>query len=731
MASEDESAHERCEALTRSEKLSLIRGTVRLEEGRATGTVAPVERLDVPPLRMADGPLGVRLDEATAFPASLALGASFDPDLAREFGEAIGCEARAKGMDVLLAPGCNLIRVPHCGRKFEYYGEDPHHGARIVGPTIEGIQSRGVAATAKHYVANSQEADRATVSAEVGERALRELYLPAFEAAAEADVGSVMAAYNRIGGVHATEHERLLTDVLKDEFGFDGPVMSDWWAVNDGVAAARAGTDLEMPGVGVFDMLLANFGGFGRLATIEDRWPDAVPGPGDVAEPLLRRAISGGGIPNPTESLFAEQLPAAMADGTFPEERLDEMVRRVLTLHDRVGSLDGDRPAGTPPGSHRDLARRIATRGTVLLENDGGVLPLAEEASVAVIGPNVDEATVGGGGSSEVTPVTTTSPIEGISARAEGPVTAAYGHPPIESASMFDAFSLGIDLPFSDEGAGRDVADAERAARSADVAVVVVQDVATEARDRESLALPGEQDQLVRSVAAAADRTVVVLQTSGPVELPWIDEVDAALSAWYPGQEVGGALADVLYGDADPGGRLPVTFAPERDYPASSRTRHPGVDGGEGYPVAEYDEGVFVGYRGFDADGIEPTFPFGHGLSYAEFAYRDATVESTTDASATVSVTVANVAERAGREVIQAYVGDEDAAVPRPPRELAGFASVELDPDEERTVELDLDDRAFAYYDEDAGEWTVDSVAFTVELGRSSRDARATVTVER
>ncbi|WP_330631711.1 beta-glucosidase family protein [Halocatena halophila] len=705
------------ESMTREEKLRLVRGTVLLDEGRATGYLPSIDRLDLPSLKMVDGPLGVRLDEATAFPASIALGATFDPALATAFGEAIGAETRAKGIDVLLAPGCNLIRTPHCGRNFEYYGEDPYHSGALVSATIEGIQSQGVGATVKHYVANNQEHDRTEVSAAVDSRALRELYCRPFEAAVNADVAAVMAAYNRINGTYATEHEALLTDVLKDEFGFDGPVMSDWYAVNNGLAAARAGTDLEMPGVGVYEMLPTQSERLTLLAPLDEWWPDSIPGPDALVNAIARRAsTSRGGIPNFSESKFAAELEAALETDSFSPERLDAMVRRVLTLYTR-----GDRSnesTGINANDHRSLARTIATRGTVLLKNDG-VLPLSADTDVAVIGPNVTTAKVGGGGSSEVNPSSTVDPADGIRNRASGSVTVAQGHPPIDDPSIF---SIDIGSKFFGETESTDIQPAIDAATAADVAVVVVQDVATEARDRPSLELPGEQNQLIQTIAANADRTVVVVQASGPVALPWIESVNATLCSWYPGQEAGSALGAVLFGDVDPGGRLPVTFGREGTYPTSAQTSYPGVSGNENYPVAQYDEDVFIGYRWFDDHERSVQFPFGHGLSYAQFEYRSLSLgEGNPPESATV--TVSNTADRSGREVIQLYVEPEDPAVDRPPRELAGFMSVELPANTEHTYTIDLDERAFAYYDDENG-WTIDDGSVTVAVARSSRNTQ-------
>lgn len=701
--------------LTLDEKLRLLHG-VPDPDGVATGYIPPIERLDIPPLRLVDGPLGVRAagESATAFPASIALAASWNPQIAREQGTAMAREARAHGQDVLLAPGMNIIRTPHGGRNFEYYSEDPHLSARFGVASIEGIQSAGVIATAKHYLANNQETDRYDVSAEVSERALREVYLPAFRAAVcEAGVGSVMTAYNRVNGTHMSDHSSLLRDVLKDEYGFDGFVVSDWWGTESSIGAASAGLDVEMPGIGTpYEDVLS-----GVLPDDAD--------PETIELPDILPAMDEGG-------LFGEPLREAVETGEIDEAIIDEKVRRLLRTMDRFGILDGDDREDNPAAGgddreegvldtseHRRLARRIAVEGTVLLQNDG-VLPLDDADSIAVIGPNADAAKLGGGGSSEVDPFTQTSPLAGLRERA-AEVSFERGVPSITESSLFDAFTP--DENAADGQNDASLADAVAAAETADCAVVVVQDDATEGMDRDDLRLPGDQDDLVEATAAAADRTVVVLRTSGPVELPWIEDVDSVVESWYAGQTDGDALAAVLYGDADPGGRLPVTFGRRAaDYPTSAPECFPGVD-----DTVEYEEGVFVGYRYFDREDIDPLFPFGHGLSYTTFEYGEPTIERDGD-RVVLTVPVHNVGERSGTEVVQVYVRDDDSAVPRPNRELSGFTKLRLDSGERQRASVPLDWDAFSHYDGDG--WTVPSGSFTLFVGRSSRDMRGKATVE-
>ncbi|MFC7139658.1 beta-glucosidase [Halosimplex aquaticum] len=712
--------------LTLDETLRLVRGRSD-PTGRATGYLPGIERLGVPPLGLVDGPLGVRDREATAFPATLALGASWDPGLARRAGRALAAETRARGHDVVLAPGLNVVRVPTCGRNFEYLSEDPRLTAAVGAGHVEGIERAGVAATAKHFVANNQERRRDKIDAVVGERALREVYLPAFRAAVGGGASAVMTAYNRVNGPYMSEHRDLIEGVLRDEWGFDGVVMSDWWGTHDAVAAAEGGLDLEMPGASPVDRLAPHSRALRAILRVglSDRL--------GVDPPLSWRLFDGfvadDGQPDPYPyDFFGDRLRRAVVDGTVAESTLDRKVRHVLGLYERLGMLDGERPA--PPAvdwrAHHDLAREVARSGTVLLAT-GGALPLDGDEALAVVGPNADGAKVGGGGSSEVTPTRTVSPVAGLRERAAR-ATFERGVRPVSSPSMYDLPGSRLRRRL---GPKPDFDAAVDAAAAADVAVVVVQDGATEGEDRDSMALPGGQDRLVAAVAAANPRTVVVCRTSGPVEMPWADDVAAIVQTWYPGQADGAALADALYG-ADPGGRLPVTFGRRfADYPVGGdERRYPGV-----HEHVHYDEGVFVGYRGFDRDGVDPLFPFGHGRSYAEFAYEELAVERAQESGGTdgdgrgsgfeATVTVENSADRPGREVVQTYVEPPPApgTVARPERELAGFAAVELDAGERRQVSLTVPRRALERYDERDG-WTVDPGEYVVAVGRSSRDLR-------
>ena len=703
--------------LTVAEKLDLVRGQAD-PTGTATGYLAGVARVGLPPLRFVDGPLGITDGPATGFPATLALGATWDPTLARRVGTALGRECRASGHDVLLAPGLNIIRVPTGGRNFEYLSEDPALCATLGGAYVDGIESTGVAATAKHFVANNQEQDRDVVDVAVGERALREIYLPAFRAAVAADVSAVMAAYNRVNGTQMSAHRRLLRELLREEWGFDGITISDWWGTHDTVGPATGGLDVEMPGVSPVARRAPTNPGLALVAALD------ISGRLGLDVPLHWRIIDGlvadDGQPEPyPPAYFGADLRAAIDAGQVAESTLDRKVRRVLALYDSVGLLDGSRaaPPAVDADAHHALACRVATRGTVLLANDG-LLPLDEEASLAVVGPGADTAKVGGGGSSAVTPRRRVSPAAGL-ADVAASVRCERGVSRIREPSPGAALLERV----RHSGRPTGLAAARDAASAADVAVVVVEDAATESEDRPTMALPGVQDRLVRTVAAANPRTVVVSRTSGAIRMPWLDAVSAVVQTWYPGQADGTVLADVLYG-RDPGGRLPVTFGHQfDDYPVATKRRYPGVD-----RQVHYEEGVFVGYRWFDAVDATPAFPFGHGLSYGQFDYAGLTIDR--DATGlSVSVSVTNTADRPAREVVQLYASPPPTEVRRPQRELVGFEPLRLASGEQRRVSLSVPARALARYAPDTG-WVVDAGVYELAAGRSSRDFRTWASIQ-
>ncbi len=623
--------------LTLTEKLSLVHGT----DGGYVGDVVGVPRLGIPALALQDGPAGVtQLDDVTAFPAPIALAATFDRELVELWGAAMGREQRTKGVAVQLAPMINLARVPAAGRNFESFGEDPYLCAELARATVAGIQSQRVIATAKHFVGNEQETDRTSGTSEIDERTLHEIYYTPFEAAVAAGVGAVMCSYNRLGGVYACEHRAALTD-LKVGLGFSGWVMSDWGATHSAVAAANAGLDMEMPGA---------------------LW-------------------------------FGAELESAVRLGTVPEVRLDDMVRRILTSAARVGLLE-DPPIEAPlavatSDEHVALARRVATSSITLLKNDASALPLEGVGSVAVVGAAASVPIVVGGGSAAVRAPYVVTPLEAIEQRAGA------------STSVVHVADTTLD-------------DAVAVAAGADAAIVVVGVESSEGLDRASLGLADGVNALIEAVATANSRTVVVLHTPGAVLMPWVDHVAAVAVGWYPGQENGLALAAVLFGDASPTGKLPVSFpASEGDLPV------PGSSAS-----VPYTEGLEIGYRRLDAQGLVPLFPFGHGLSYTTFEYADLTVTpGDSDRQLRVNFSVTNTGARSGTETPQIYLEYPDVAN-EPPRVLRGFARVELAPGETRHVEILLGPREFRAYDVSRHDFLVPDGSYRIRVGSSSRDLR-------
>ncbi|AQU65484.1 glycoside hydrolase family 3 C-terminal domain-containing protein [Streptomyces niveus] len=809
---------------------------VRLLTGASNWRTYAEPAVGLRPLTMSDGPSGVRgetWDErrtSLVLPSPTALAASWDEELVRELGGLLAAEARRKGVQVLLAPTLNLHRSPLGGRHFECFSEDPLLTARTGVAFVKGVQQGGVAATAKHFVANDAETDRLHVDVRVTERALRELYLAPFEAAVEAGVWAVMSAYNKVNGVTMSASPLLEWPLKGDRplpgngpvqggWGFDGLVVSDWGAVRSLLGSARSGQDLAMPG---------------------------------------------------PESPWAAGLLAAVTAGLIDEARIDDKVRRLLRLARHVGALGEPPPVRrplTPPTGERAVLRRAVAAGTVLLRNERGALPLdpARLRRVAVIGPRATAVRIQGGGSAEVFPSSVVTPLEGIEAalreaplrgagdRAE--VTYTPGVPPdthprpldpawtrdprdgepgvlvrlldadgaelhaehrlsgriVEPARVAGAvtveiralvrppesgswtlgvggwglISLSVDgrtllsgeFPLDsddptrihvsppyrcvraeltegvesevvarrrlDSGTGvatllaaapppgdapSALAAAVAAARAADVAVVVVgttEESESEGRDRESLALPGGQDALVRAVARANPRTVVLVNSGGPVALPWHREVPALLLTWFPGQEAGHGLADVLFGRAEPGGRLPTTWAlAEEDVPVLGTRPRDGR--------LPYEEGVHIGHRAWLRAGAEPAYWFGHGLGYTTWAYEGMEAPRAVagdGAGVDVRIRLRNTGPRRGREVVQVYVARADTTVDRPVRALAGYAAVEAGPGEEAVATVRLAARALAHWSADGGRWETEPGAFTLLAGSSAGELPLSTTV--
>jgi beta-glucosidase len=761
--------------------------------------VRAIPRLGTPELKMSDGPIGLRNDgKATAYPAGIALAASWDENLAKEFGASLGRDARARGVHFLLGPGVNIYRAPMCGRNFEYFGEDPYLASRMAVNDIEGIQSQGVIATIKHFAGNNQEWDRHHVSSDIDERTLREIYLPTFEAAVkEAHVGAFMDSYNLLNGVHMTQNGRLNTDIIRGEFGFTGVVMSDWDATYDGVAAANGGLDIEMP--------------------------------------------SG-------QFMSPDTLLKAVKDGSVKESTIDDKVRHILQTAIAFGFFDRPQKQGPPATQEipqsRATALKAAQEGAVLLKNSG-VLPLdrTKLKTVAVIGPNAGVAVTGGGGSSLIDPYSAPTPYEAVKKLVGSSVnvvfkpglirldeyfkttkftTTADGRTPGMVAEFFnngdlsgtpavkrtdehvsfdwqegsytpggptDTFSArwsGYFTPSSDgnysllvsaddgyrlfvddqkvldqwpyhgmlitqklipmtaghhyklaleyhEGTGQASIgfgisdnkstareDAVAAAKSADAVILCAGFDATsegEGSDR-PFALPKEQLDLIHDVLAANKNVVLALNAGGNLDMrPFIDQTPALLHLWYSGEEGATALAQIVFGDVNPSGKLPASFekrwednATYNSYYDSDSSKH-----------VKYSEGVFLGYRHFDKSDVKPMFPFGFGLSYTSFQYGGLKVgEPGNDGTVAVTFQVKNTGQRAGTEIAEVYVGEKNPKVDRPAKELKGFSRVELKPGESRSVTVRLGKRSFSYYDVNTKHWVSDAATYDILVGPSS-----------
>ncbi|MEW7847237.1 glycoside hydrolase family 3 C-terminal domain-containing protein [Massilia aurea] len=659
--------------MTEDEKFAWLSGPMAIpltDELKAQGAIGSaafypgIPRLGIPAMQQADASLGVSNiggvrpgDHATGLPSSLLLGATFNRELAREGGALVGREARAKGFNVQLAGGANLIREPRGGRNFEYISEDPLLTGVLAGHSVAGIQAQGVVSTVKHFVANSQETGRVMVSSNLAEAALRESDLLAFQIAIEiGQPGAVMPGYNLVNGDYASENAFLLQHVLKDEWGFPGWVMADWGATHSTVKAALAGLDVQ----------------------------------------------SGANLDDAHH--FGQALRDAVRDGAVPQSRIDNMVERILTSLISVGALDAapheKREQPIDFSQHKLIAQRQAEEGIVLLANERAVLPLPQRlAKLLIVGEHADHGVLCGGGSSAVSPI----------GSLQLPGTSIMG---MDVAKVVQPSSLVTAI--AEESAARDVVfldglDRERVleqAKSADAVIVFAQEWRSEGLDAVGLALPGDQDALIAAIAGVNQATIVVIQSGGPVTMPWRGDVAAILAAWYPGSGGGPAVAGVLFGRVNPSGRLPVTFpASEAQLPRPNQidpdttTSNPGMPRkGAIIPIDHDIEGSDVGYRWFARQGLTPLFPFGFGLSYTTFALSD--LQVSVDGRYRASVQVANTGARAGAAVVQIYVARPGAGgfVKR----LAGFAKIMLAAGERRSIGIDLEPRIFARY-RDAG----------------------------
>ena len=633
-----------------------------------------VDRLGIPSVMVSDGPHGLRKQDengdhlglnesikAVCFPPACLSACSFDRELMTEFGQVIGKEAQANDISVILGPAVNIKRSPLCGRNFEYYSEDPCLAGEAAAAFIRGVQSQHVGTSVKHFAANNQEFNRMSNSSEVDERTLREIYFPAFETAVKkSQPYTVMCSYNRINGTYASEDPWLLTDILRDEWGFEGYVMSDWGAVNDRVEALKAGLDLEMP--------------------------------------------SAGGVTD-------QEIMKAVRDGTLEEAILDRAVERILRISFRY--LDNKKKPPFTLKSDHDFACRIAEQSMVLLKNEE-VLPLKEEEKIAFIGGFAKTPRFQGGGSSHINSFRVSSALEAVSSieKAAGNVTYAEG--------------FRVDQDVYDETLA---AEAIEAARQADKAVIFAglpESFESESYDRAHMRLPDCQNRLISEIIKVQPKTIVVLHNGSPVEMPWLSDVKGILEAYLGGQAVGEAEVRLLYGKVNPSGKLAETIP-------CKLTENPSyLTFGESEKTV-YSEGVFVGYRYYDARQMQVAFPFGHGLSYTTFAYSNLKLdrhELTDLDTLTVSVDITNTGKVRGKEIVQLYVRDNTGACRRPDKELKGFEKISLEPGETKTVTMTLDHRSFAWYHTDLKDWYAASGKYDILIGASSRDIRLSESVQ-
>ncbi|MET0411629.1 MAG: glycoside hydrolase family 3 C-terminal domain-containing protein [Polyangiaceae bacterium] len=688
--SPDERAERLVAALSEQEKLVIVTGyfgiqkewnKYRFPEARpqSAGFVPGVARVGFTPQWQTDAGSGVATQgeappelERTVLPAGILTASTWNPALAEQAGAMIGSEARASGFNVMLAGGVNLLRDPGNGRNFEYGGEDPLLAGTMVGAIVRGIQSNRIVSTIKHYALNDQESGRDSLNVVVDDGAARSSDLLAFQIAVEqGDPGSIMCSYNRVNGEYACQNDWLLNQVLKRDWGYEGYVMTDWGAQHDTVLNANNGLDQET------------------------------------------------GVNNPGGYVFLEHLSAAIARGAVKQERLDDMVRRIARTLIAKGAVDEPvQPGPIDFAAHAKVTQADAEDGIVLLKNEGAVLPLARSRSVAVIGGHADVGVLTGGGSAQV------YSHGGNAVRGLGPSHWPGPHVYAKSSPLeaLRAELPGATLTWSD---GKDLAAAGASAAKAEVAIVFVTQWTAEAMDF-SLTLPDEQDRLVDAVARANRRTVVVLETGGPVLMPWLDRVAGVVEAWYPGSQGGPAIARVLSGAVNPSGRLPVSFP--RSLQQLPRPEIVGLGSPKGARFdVRFDEGAAVGYRWYDKQGHDPLFAFGHGLSYTTFAH-EALAASNDSGELKASFRVRNTGKLAGKDVAQVYVSPASNTWEAPKR-LGAFAKIELQPGEAKDTAVTIDPRLLAVWDPQRHAFYVAAGNYTVTLARSARDKGQSITV--
>ena len=673
-----------------------------------------VARLGIPEFWMTDGPHGIRPevlwdeweqagwtnDSCVAFPALTCLAASWDPEIARLYGKSIGEEARYRNKTVLLGPGVNIYRSPLNGRNFEYMGEDPYLAGKMVVPYVQGVQQNGVAACVKHYALNNQEVNRHTTNVIVDNRALYEIYLPAFKAAVqEGNAWAIMGSYNLYKNQHGCHNQYLLNDILKGEWGFDGVVVSDWGGVHNTQEAITNGLDMEF---GSWTNGLSN----GASNAYDNYY---------LADPYLK----------------------LIREGKVGTKELDDKVRRILRLAYRT-TMNRNRPYGSLCSeAHFAAARRIGEEGIVLLQNRNNLLPidLNRAKRIAVIGENAIKMMTVGGGSSSLKVKYELSPLDGIRKRVGDQAEVIYARGYVgDPSGEYNGVKSGQDLEDS-RSPEELIAEAVAVAKEADYVIFIGglnksahQDC--EDADRKELGLSYGQDKVITALAKANKNLIVVNISGNAIAMPWVKEVPAIVQAWYLGSEAGSAIATVLTGDVNPSGKLPFTFpASLQDVGAHKLGEYPGTPRNYGSPIVDqkYNEGIFVGYRWADKEKTKPLFSFGHGLSYTTFAYGKAIADKKVmgqDETLTITLPVTNTGSREGSEVIQLYISDLKSSLPRPVKELKGFSKVKLAPGETREVTFTIGKEALSFFDDARHEWVAEPGKFEAWIGASSTDIR-------
>lgn len=681
--------------MTLEEKVSMIHASSSFTSGG-------VPRLGIPEWTMSDGPHGVRKEHgrgwvgsespeyfATYLPVGVSLASTWNPELGYTFGKVLGEEAKHRGKNVILGPGINILRTPLNGRNFEYLSEDPYLVSKMAVGYIKGVQDQHVAACVKHYLANNQEIDRNTVSVEMSERTLREIYLPGFAAAVkEGGVYTLMGSYNKFRGQYCTHHEYLINKVLKEELGFDGAVISDWGAVHDTMEALKYGTDVEMG----TDLSQPDPKDYGKFFM------------GDTVVSLVK-------------------------SGQIEESLINDKVRRILRVMYRTKIIGGgDRSTGsfnTP--EHQQAALKIAEEAIVLLKNESNLLPLSKTSmkNVAIIGANATRKHGGAGGSSQVNAKYEITPMQGIEKALFENVKITYAQ--------------GYEIVKDSKSNAAKIKEAVEAARNADASILICGWIHgyidlwdgnaydAESVDKPDMFLPFGQDELISAVLKANPNTVIVIMGGGPIDMSkWERKAKAILFAGYPGMEGGNAIAKIIFGDVNPSGKLTMTFPKKlEDSPAHAVGEYPGKDN-----VVHYNEGIMVGYRYFDTKKVEPQFAFGHGLSYTTFLYENLQLTKGDNQSVTATITVRNTGSRSGAEVMQLYVRDVACSVERPDKELKGFQKILLQAGESKDVIITLPVDAFRFFDEKKMEWVLEPGKFQIMAGSSSRDIRLTKEIE-